>query len=357
MAKKQLLYAAYDTGPSNYGLDIVAYAQRKKNWGVAYVGNNPNVTFSGAVVGLEFDYAIIGGPSSFENGLDREVLDLCCRRGKPVYVLGDSPRSILRPGVQSWVDGATAIVASPADIEPAKAFGYKDAVWLGGYPSHWGNPNTTPVSDIFQHGPYAAPAGCAKIFVCGLKHAKITDDMLGVVLSGMDKRGMEYRVYFQSHPSEIEATKDHARRALLLEHANVRELKTRENVASVMRAADVTVCTGGATAIIEGALLQLPVVYYLDTLVRDYMKMQTNEEVWGPVDAGSCVVASWTDMAMQLDRLLDTSSVGSSWRGLLCADQAAAFPPQAPGLNICQEVLDYIENPSCYIPFSQRQKK
>ena len=356
MSKKQLLYAAFDTGPSNYGLDIIAHAQRKKNWGVMYFGNNSGAGRDVAW-NMEFDYAVVGGPSSFENAIDREILDYCLDHNKPIFVLGDSPRSILRSGIKGYVDHATAIVAVPSDVDLARQFGYKDAVWLEGYPSHWGNPNTTPVSDIFQHGPYAAPAGCAKIFVCGLKHAKITDVMLGAVLSGMDKRGMDYRAYFQSHPSEIEATKDHVRRARLLEHANVRELKTRENVASVMRASDVTVCTGGATAIIEGALLQLPVVYYLDTLVRNYMKRQTNEEVWGPVDAGSCVVASRTDIAMQLDRLLDTSSIGSSWRGLLHADQVAAFPPQAPGLNICQEVLDYIENPNTYVPLSQRQKK
>ena len=356
MAKKQLLYVAFDTGPSNYGLDVITYAQRKKNWGVVYVGNNSRVGLD-IVWDLEFDYAMVGGPSSFENGIDIEILDFCKYLEKPVFVLGDSPRSILRPGVKDCVSEATAIVAVPSDVEAARQFGYKDAVWLEGYPSHWGNPMTTPVSEIFQHGPYAAPSGCTKIFVCGLKHAKITDNMLGAVLNGMDECGMEYCIYFQAHPSEIEETKDHARRALLLGHANVRELKTRENVASVMRAADVTVCTGGATAVIEGALLRLPVVYYLNTLVRSYMKQQTNEEIWGPVDAGACIVASWSDMALQLDRLLDTSSVGSSLRGSLRADQEDAFPWQPAGLNICQEVVDYIENPVGYVPFSQRQKK
>ncbi|MDP3778484.1 MAG: hypothetical protein Q8R30_00350 [bacterium] len=350
MAKKQLLYAAFDTGPSNYGLDIVAYAQRKKNWGVAYFGNNPTVNLD-MPWNLEFDYAIVGGPSSFENGLDKEILSYCYDHSKSVFVLGDSPRSILRPGVKEYVGDATAIVASPADVEPAKEFGYKDAVWLEGYPSHWGaDPEKVKPSDIFTRGDY--PMAGIKVFVCGLKHAEITDNMLAATLAAVSQTGQNCHIYFQAHPSEIEATKNAERRAGLLDHWYVSELKTRENVASIMTAASLTVCTGGATAIVEGALLRLPVIYYVDDLVKPYNQKQSNEEIPGSVMSGACELATQETMGHVVRSLL----FGGSMRVALSAKQAAAFPQQAPGLNICQEVLDYIENPEGYVFFSKRQK-
>ncbi len=351
MRKKQLLYAAFDTGPSNYGLDVVSYAQRKKNWGVAYFGNNLTVNLD-MPWDLEFDYAIVGGPSSFENGLDHEVLSYCYDYEKPVYVLGDSPRSILRPDVKRYVGHATAIVASPLDVPLAKEFGYKDAVWLEGYPSHWGaDPEKVKSSDIFTRGEY--PLAGIKVFVCGLKHAGITDNMLETTMAAMYECGSDYHIYFQAHPSEIEATKDFRRRELLLEHSHVSELKTRENVASIMTAASLTVCTGGATAIVEGALLRLPVVYYVDDLVKPYNQKQSNEEIPGSVMAGACELATEETMGNVAKSLL----FGGPTRFALSRKQAAAFPQQAAGLNICQEVLDYIENSAGYVSFSKRQKK
>ncbi len=355
MTKKQLLYAAFDTGPSNYGLDVISYAQRKKNWGVAYFGNN-SATGLDIAWNLEFDYAMVGGPSSFENGIDKEILSFCHDHEKPVYVLGDSPRSILRPGVKGCVDHATAIVASPLDVPLAKEFGYKDAVWLEGYPSHWGvDPEKVKASDVLTRGDYFQ--SFIKVFVCGLKNAEITNNMLSATLSAMYCCGsLDWRVYFQAHPSEIGTTKDVRCRANLLDpilHCNVVEIKTREDVASMMMAASLTVCTGGATAIVEGALLRLPVIYYVDDQVKSYNKKQSNEEIPGSVMLGACELATKQTMDHVVRSLLSCGSI----RATLSAKQATAFPQQAAGLNICQEVLDYIENPAGYVSFSKRQEK
>ena len=349
MAKPQLLYGAYDTGPSNYGLDVVSYAQRKLNWGIKYVGNN--ATYAD-VYGMNFDYAIVGGPSSFENTLDAAMLTASLVKKKPVYVLGDSPRSILRPGVKKYVHQAIAIVASPFDIPLAKEFGYKDAVWLG-YPSHWGNPTTTKPSRLFEYDDVAV-----HVFVCGLKEAEITDAMLASVVHAMNLRGGDdWCVYFQAHPSEIAATQNPDRRANLLAHPRVRELKTRENVASIMMAANLTVCTGGATAVLDGALLRLPVIYYLDNKVMDYMKKQVNEDLWGPVDAGACQIAEPDTMTTALRLLLDISATGNDFCEHLRLRQEAAFPAQPAGMNTVAEVLSYIQDPAGYVPFDAREVK
>lgn len=312
MAKSQLLYAAYDTGPSNYGLDIIYGAQRKKNWAVSYLGNN---VFCGVFNLMHlpfFDYAIVGGPSSFENGLENAVLEKGGSTKSLVYVLGDSPGSILRPGVKEHVNHAIAIVALPSDVSKAKEFGYKDAVWLEGYPSHWGaDPSKVKPSDIFTRGEY--PEASIRIFVCGLKHAEITDNMLAYVTDIMARHGGDYCIYFQAHPSEMEITKDAGRRAMMLAPRHVVEITTRESVASLMMAADVTVCSGGATAIVEGALLRLPVVYYTDSQVMAYMKKMSNEEVPSAVTAGACEKMFPNMMGFVLQRLLDISNCLNSF--------------------------------------------
>lgn len=357
MAKKQFLYAAYDTGPSNYGLDVIAYAQKKKNWGVTYLGNNPVFENFSAVYGPDYAYMMVGGPSSFYNSMDNYVFYEGTRlidETVQVFVLGDSPRSILRLGVKNDVKHATAIVAVPSDVQLALEFGYKDAIWLEGYPSHWGNPLTTKPSDIFRDGEYARFDACTRIFVCGLKHAEITDNMLACVTQAMTQRGGDYSIFFQPHPSEIQETQDQGRRMILLTHPRVTELRTRENVASVMMASDVTVCTGGATAVLEGALLRLRVIYYIDDLVKEYMRKQVNEEIWGPVAAGACLIAGPDQIPFALEDALGHNAGG---REFLRARQEAAFPLPPAGLNICQEVCDYIENPTSYVPFSQRPAK
>lgn len=350
MPKPQLLYGAFDTGPSNYGLDIITHAQRKLNWGVAYLGNNPAVDVK-AVRQLAFDHIIVGGPSSFENDLDKELLNLTWNQKNrsqenQVYVLGDSPRSILRPGIKEYIRQVIALVASPSDIECAREFGYKDAVWLG-YPSHW-NVDPTQIKPSTFYECYSAGL---RIFVCGLKHAGITDNMLASVIGAMKNK--DGKIYFQAHPSEIEATKNTECRIALLQYPNVIEFKSRENVASVMMACDLTVCTGGATGIIEGALLRLPVVYYMDEQVMAYMKKASNDEIFGPVAAGACEIATADTMTSVISMLLDDPCAQAKLREA----QEVAFPLQSKGMNTVHEVLTYIQDPAGYVPFDQRQKK
>ena len=352
MAKPQLLYGAYDTGPSHYGLDVISYAQRKLNWSIKYVGNTPTYA---DVYGLLFDYAIVGGPSSFAHDLDAMILTAAKIKKKPVYVLGDTPRSILRPDIQKYIDHATAIVAVPFDIPLAKKFGYHDAVWLG-YPSHWGNPATTKPSKIFTHGEYAKERRSARIFVCGLKDAKITDTMLQCVRDAMTQHKARYYIYFQAHPSEIPETQDAVRRKELLRDPII-EITTRESVPSIMMAADITVCTGGAIAVLEGALLRLPVIYYLDSMVMEHMKKQVNEEIWGPVSAGACIKAFPDMMSFELSRLLNKDVIGMSAREHLRFTQDAAFPEQPSGMDTIAEILAYVHDPVGYIPFHERKKQ
>ncbi|MEK9195221.1 MAG: hypothetical protein AAB975_02505 [Patescibacteria group bacterium] len=352
MAKPQLLYSAFDTGPSNYGLDIISEAQCRKNWGVCYVGNNPELD-DGLAFKFRADYYIVGGPSAFDNRFDKVILAVSTIGNKPVYVLGDTPRSILRPGVRGHVGHAVAIVALPSDIPLAKKFGYKDAVWLG-YPSHWGiDPDNMRPSNIFGSGD--GPDSTKRIFVCGLKHAEITDNMLASVIHGMDQLGGDWYIYFQSHPSEIESTKNTERRARVLAHPRVEEIKTRGRVASIMLAADLTVCTGGAKSVLVGALLRLPVIYYIDNQVMEYTKKQVNEEIWGPVAAGACEMTWASQMHVSLNRLLDEKNDG--WRSLLRGRQELAFPEQSADLNVAHNVLEYMQDPVVYVPFAERQEK
>ena len=348
MPRPQLLYGAYDKRPSDYGLDIISYAQREMEWGVKYVGNNPTRT---DFYGIDFDYAIVGGPSAVENSFDNVLLVVGKVRKKPVYVLGDSPGSVLRPGVKQYVDQAIAIVAVPSDTQHAKAFGYKDAVWLG-YPPRWNNPVTVKPCMLAQERYHLGP----RVFVCGIEHAQITDNMLAAVLAGMEARGGYWRVYFKPHSSEISATQDQDRRAKLLAHPRVSKLRTWENIASIMMTMSLTVCTRGAPALLDGALLRLPVVYYEDNMVMEYMKERPNEDIWDPVVAGVCEPALSDTMPFMLKRLLDPGKIGGSVRKHLRWRQEAAFPQQLAGMNTVAEIMTYIENPASYVPFHERAK-
>lgn len=344
MAKPQILLGAFDTGPSNYLRELLPEIVSKRNWGVAYFGNNAAAA-AGAIDMVDFDYAVVGGPSSFRNELDVAILKSAHDRGKKVFVIGDTPRSILRTGVKDCIADAVALVASPADIDAAVEFGYKDAAWLG-YPPHWADPRTIVASTVFESGQY--PTARIRIFVCGLKEAGIADNMLGSVSKAMQELFApdDYYIYFQAHPSEIPETKDAERRKALLADPRIIEFASRENVASLMMASTFSVCTGGATAVLEGALLRLPVLYYLDDQVATYMMKQVNEKVWGPVAAGACEVATPDNMVSMVKQMLQGSIMPEALRN----KQQSAFPREVNGqaVNMGQQtvkaVLDYIQN-------------
>lgn len=331
MAKPQLLVGAYDTGPSNYCRDV-AVEGLKRNYGVVFFGNNPafSTRYENIVEDTNFDFLVVGGPSSFKNGLDVAMLDAAHypNVSRTVLVIGDTPRSILRSGVSGHIDHAIAVVASPSDVEPAKEFGYKDAVWVG-YPSHWADPKKVKPAQLDRSGLQGL-----LVYVSGLKHAGITNDMLFNTLEGLWDTGVDHTVLFQEHPSEIKETQNPERRRELLSHPRVKVLQSRESVPALMLAADVSVITGGSTGVMEAALLRLPVVYYLDHEVKKYMKKQVNEELWGPVAAGACEVGTPATMSLIFDDFL-----GADGRNKLRAKQEAAFPLQPEGLNTLAEIF------------------
>lgn len=330
MAKPQLLIGAYDTGPSNYCRDVAVEALRK-NYGVMFLGNNPNVVNVGAVIyAFKFDFAIVGGPSSFENEFDQMVLSHIGK--KPIIVLGDTPRSILRPGVRGFVQEAIAAVASPSDVEPAKEFGYKDAVWVG-YPSHWADPKKVKPANLDR-----ANMPGLLVYVSGLKHARITDNMLIDTLHALWSVGEKYTLLFQEHPSEIPETQDLGLRKSLLGEKGVVVLKTRESVPSLMMAADISVVTGGSTGVMEAALLRLPVMYYLNDRVKEYMLKQVNEELWGPVAAGACEVVTSYTMSFVLDEFIEKDG-----KAKLRAKQEASFPLQPEGMNTLEGIFNLLK--------------
>lgn len=76
----------------------------------------------------------ISGLSSHYNEQELAFGNLFLRNGVHWAVLGDTHFSCTRSQAYGRVDGATAIVASPLEIQAAKDFGYKDAVYLGGPP-------------------------------------------------------------------------------------------------------------------------------------------------------------------------------------------------------------------------------
>ncbi|MBI2056279.1 MAG: hypothetical protein HYT37_02770 [Candidatus Sungbacteria bacterium] len=330
MAKPQLLVGAYDTGPSNYCRDV-AVEGLKRNYGVMYLGNNPEVSAE-AIYAYRYNFSVVGGPSSFESRLDQIMLSNAYAHSKPVLVLGDTPRSILRPGVKGRVGNATAVVASPSDIEPAKEFGYKDAMWVG-YPSHWADPKKVKPANLNR-----ADFPGLLVYVSGLKHAGITDSMLNSIVAGLCVIGVNYTVLFQEHPSEMKDTQDPECRAMLLRQKGIKVLQSRESVPSLMLTADISVVTGGSTGVMEAALLRLPVIYYLNDEVKKYMKKQVNEELWGPVAAGACEVATMDNMTEVLDRLI----VGDG-RIELKAKQEAAFPLQPEGLSTMDEIFKLLK--------------
>lgn len=335
MTKPQLLIGAYDTGPSNYCRDVAVEGLRR-NYGVVFFGNNPvfSTRYENIVEDTNFDFLIVGGPSSFENDLDVAMLDAARypNVSRTALVIGDTPRSILRGGVRGHVGHAIAVVASPSDVGPAKEFGYKNAVWVG-YPSHWADPKKVKPARIDRSGMRELV-----VYVSGLKHAGITNAMLSHTLGGLWETGVEHTVLFQEHPSEIKETQNPERRRELLSYPMVKVLQSRESVPSLMLAADISVVTGGSTGVMEAALLRLPVVYYLDDNVKKYMKKQVNEELWGPVAAGACEVGTPENLGILFDDLLRADG-----RAKLKAKQEAAFPLQPEGLNTLEEIFKLLK--------------
>lgn len=325
MAKKQILLEAWDTGPSKYALDIAVQAFGK-NFGVTYFGNNPEIR-PDVFEGVAFDCVIVGGPSSIERVRDSDVFDLARRREKPSFVACDVPVSYVR-GNQGVISDATAIVAYPRDVEGAKKYGYKDAVFLG-YPSHWAKPNEIkPASlpDNFEG---------LKVFVCGNKQATITNNMLESTLNCLDSLGVDYRAYFQFHPSEIKETIQPERRERLL--SSKVTLIRGGSVPELTRACNLSVLTGAATGIPEGALMRLPMIYYTDDLAREYMLKTTNEEIYSVAEEIMSIATPET-MRNVLENLIS----GGDERERLEMQQEKAFPLQTEGHNTAKEIVDYI---------------
>lgn len=201
----------------------------------------------------------------------------------PWVILADTHDSWARPEAKGKVGSAVLLIASPAEADGARDFGYRDVRYVGG-PPFWQEHLAVQPADIGRHHPEDKV-----ILVSGIKDAKLTDRMLNVVIEAGNALLDEWGLIFRPHPNEDKATQDPERRAKILQGTQLIESAARTD--ALVLSADVSVFSGGATETIFAARRRRPVIFYEDEDIRQRNIRQISKPTWFPAESGACLKA------------------------------------------------------------------
>lgn len=286
----KISFFAHDLGPAR---NLVFLAAEALNRGhrIVFVGNRD----AGKCLDLADCEILVTGLSSFQNEEELQMGAAAVSNGIPWLVLADTHLAWGRAAARGRVSSAIAIVASAAEIEMARKFGYKDAVYLGG-PPLW-----KTFSGIIAAESQRIP-GMKVILVGGIKSMGITNDFLAAVVAAMGELSVPWRLIFKPHPNEKKTPEEEKRRARILEDADI--LERPESADRLLGSVDLSIHACGATAAITAAYLRLPVIYFENEEVRQRLREVTGSADWFPATAGACNLATPGTMAREIKKLL-----------------------------------------------------
>lgn len=320
---------AYDVGPAK-NLAMVACEAAQRNHRVASVGNDEPGTKDLLCPPPD---VLITGLSSQRNADELDIGRRATEMGIPWVVLADTHRSWGRESAKGRVENAHLVAASPLEIEEAREFGYRNAVYLGGPPLWQGFTDKTS-AEITGHNP-----GSRIVLVVGSKDAGITDRMCSrVVAACKEVFGDKWELIFKPHPNEGgKFPGQMSYRDSYL--SGVRLPTTQANTTDLIEHVDLTVCIPGATDSIAAAHKLKPAICFEEEASLAQLERITGSRSWFPTDAGACVRATAETVRDEIrGLLLDPQS-----RDELRTQQALVYPAHATEKRVEASIVDYLE--------------
>ncbi|MFH1822203.1 MAG: hypothetical protein ABH830_00710, partial [Patescibacteria group bacterium] len=281
------LFYARDKGPSNYLLLLQSELFERLDWPVC--SSFFQIRQAEELLNFKPKILIMSLTSLKDNNekeAEVEIIREIIKRGHLVIIIADSYGTWGRRRMQKMAKKLSAIVASEEEVQLAKDWGYKDAIYLG-IPPLWQGFAATPAAD------FKKPEDAPVIMVGGLKEAHLTDEMLQAVISAMEEIGEKWYLIFKPHPGEEK--KDEERRAEILKGINIVDTNFRlDNLLSVV---DLSIHIAGATATIIAPYLRAPVISYESDDALHSLFETIPLPYWPPSQMGACAKADQSNMA------------------------------------------------------------
>lgn len=324
---RKISMVAFDIGPAK-NLAMVITEALKRGERIQFAGNRD----AGKISWMDCD-VLLTGLSSFKNEEELKLGAEATNQGILWLVLADTHRAWGRDAAKGRVNEAIAIVASPAEIDLARRFGYKEAVYLGG-PPLWRDYSSQVLAFDFDR--FRRDENEKLILVGGIKDPGITNTMIEVVVKSMAQISIPWRLVLKLHPNEGKNEEENLRRQSILKGVVV--LTPKDNIDDLLRNVDLSVHTSGATATISAAYQRLPVIYFENELVRQRMLKVTGVEYWFPAEIGACLLATEETMKTKIRELLFDDEM----RYRLKRRQEETYPLPG-GISPEKQILDYIQ--------------
>lgn len=278
----KIMMHAYDIAPAR-NLARIATEALDQTHHVSFVG--------GGKLG-DMSFNKLDGPNVLITGLsalgkaeqELELGQMARNFDIPWLVVADAHETWARPEAKGNVGHAIVLVASPAEIKKAKAFGYGRAEYLNG-PPLWQTFFATNSVEFESSLPKSSI-----ILVVGIKDGRITDGILETVIAAMDELGISWELIFKPHGREVQETVDQDRRASILERAPV--LEAQVELSNLFRSVDLSVCAITSSSPIEAAHKRVPVIAFENEDLLERMLAHGITTSWFTAEAGAAAKAT-----------------------------------------------------------------
>ncbi len=330
----KILFAGFDLAASQ-NMAALANAAALRAHRVTFIGNQLMHQFSSG----DTPDVIVTGLASFKTENELKFAHLARESNIPHLVVPETHFVWGRPKAKGLMDHAVCAVVSPAEVNEAKAWGYKEAVYIGGPPLWQSYFKLEPCKDI------DVPEGVITILVGGIKDAKLFDMMLADVVDSMvflaETHGFKWQMIFRPHPNEPKETKDEARRAKILEGVTLLDSPHSDKV--LIPRVSASIFTSGAMGTIVAPIQRVPSIYYEDDWVLNRMNSQIGRPDWLPAEKGALIKGTPANLTEELEHVLQLSKELPEHHQQLLQKQEEVYPAPEPGMSVEERILLFIE--------------
>ena len=332
-----ILLAGYDKG-AQFNLEMISNCARSRGHkvmtffgqGIESFLNDPDWIRNELP---KFD-VVITGTASFKKDPELALGALASRYDIPWVRFADTHSVWGGEGARGRVGNAILLVASPLEIEAAKAFGHRKVHYLGP-PPYWRKFLEVEIPKLPGRDP-----GLPLIMVEGVKDASITNQLLTVSVAACNLvfGPSGYQLVFKPHFHEPEMTLEQLefRKQIL---NNVPILETDLIPLEILPACDLLICTGGATDSIAAAMRRQRVIYYSSPAVRARLAKQQGSPDWFPAVSGACQSVEGQLMALAIVRLFNEEV-----RAEQVARQKEVYPDLPGDERTEEKIVDFLES-------------
>jgi hypothetical protein len=325
-SKLELVFYTFDIGPSKNLMKIADLALKQCH-GIKVVFNTSlNVTH----LASQNTDAIITGLSSFFPNEELAIGKFAKDNNIPWYIIADTHGNWGKPAAIGNIDNATVFVASHGEIQGARDFGYKNALYLGG-PPEW--------NDFWNIKPANIDLGMDKItiLISGVKFPDINHTLLKETIKAMNKIGRKWQMIYKPHPNEIENNSMESVDEIL---KDVDILETEERLMDLLPVTDLSILSTGTTTVIQSAYQRTPSIYFENEVANKRMIDQTGTDKWFPTEAGVSLRANSENLTVKIQELLTKKGIEN-----LKKQQISVYPEPIAGEEKSEKrILDHIKS-------------